>query len=204
LKCPSPHEKPKKKKKEAKKVNDAGILGLIVIGVILLLAYLEDKWNKRSRTSLYQPLPKYPKPQIGNYRNREGSGYEDIAMRDRDDEEWIVIEQIKAAVHRAAGKNQKLAMFHLQVLKNADELAGMDPRRFCKEVSVRESYAAEFRQMIALARLMKEQGIKLNWNWATTRESTQLHIFRAAFNIKGWPSPDEGRNLIARCAFGTP
>jgi hypothetical protein len=73
----------------------------------------------------------------------------------------IVSEQIKAAVHRAAGKNQKIAMFHFQVLKNADELAGVDPKGFCKEVSVPETYATEFRKMVALARLMKEQGAKL-------------------------------------------
>jgi hypothetical protein len=33
-----------------------------------------------------------------------------------------MIEQIKAAVHLGSEKNQKIAMFHLQVLKNADEL----------------------------------------------------------------------------------
>jgi len=72
-----------------------------------------------------------------------------------------MIEQIKSAIHRAAGKNQKIAMFHLQVLKNADELAGIDPKGFCKEVSVPETYATEFTKMIALARLMKEQGVKV-------------------------------------------
>jgi len=71
-----------------------------------------------------------------------------------------VIEQIKTAIYGAATKNQKLAMFHFQVLKNADDLAGIDPKKFCKEVSVPESYATEFTQMIALARLMKEQGTK--------------------------------------------
>ncbi len=71
------------------------------------------------------------------------------------------IEQIKAAIRSAAVKKQKLAMFHLQVLKNADDLAGFNPKGFCKEVSVPESWATEFRQMIALARLMKEQGAKL-------------------------------------------
>jgi hypothetical protein len=71
------------------------------------------------------------------------------------------IEQIKAAIHGASVKKQKLAMFHFQVLKNADDLAGFNPRDFCKEVSVPESWATEFRQMIALARLMKEQGTKL-------------------------------------------
>ena len=73
----------------------------------------------------------------------------------------IVSEQIKSAVHCPAGKNQKIAMFHFQVLKNADELAGIDPKGFCKEVSVPETYATEFTKMIALARLMKEQGAKL-------------------------------------------
>ena len=75
--------------------------------------------------------------------------------------ERIVIEQIKAAVHSAGGKNQKIAMFHFQVLKNADELAGIDPKGFCREVSVAETYATEFTKMIALARLTKEQGAKL-------------------------------------------
>jgi hypothetical protein len=72
-----------------------------------------------------------------------------------------VIEQIKAAIDRAAEKNQKIAMFHFQVLKNADELADIDPKGFCKEVSVPESYSTEFTKMIALARLMKEQGTKI-------------------------------------------
>ena len=72
-----------------------------------------------------------------------------------------MIEQIKAAIGSAAVTNQKIAMFHLQVLKNADELAGIDPKGFCRELSVPETYATEFAKMIALARLMKEQGIKL-------------------------------------------
>jgi hypothetical protein len=72
-----------------------------------------------------------------------------------------VIEEIKAAVHGAAAKNQKVAMLHFQVLKNADELAGIDPKGFCKEISVSEKYATEFTKMIALARLMKEQGVKI-------------------------------------------
>ena len=41
-------------------------------------------------------------------------------------------------------------MFHFQVLKNADELAGStNPKGFCKEVSVLEPNATEFTQMIA-------------------------------------------------------
>ena len=72
-----------------------------------------------------------------------------------------MIEQIKATIHGAAGKNQKVAMLHFQVLKNADELAGIDPKGFCKEVSISEKYATEFKKMIALARLMKEQGVRI-------------------------------------------
>jgi hypothetical protein len=72
-----------------------------------------------------------------------------------------VVEEIRAAVHRAAETNQKIAMFHFQVLKNADELVGVDPSGFCKEISVPETYATEFTKMIALARLMEEQGTKI-------------------------------------------
>ncbi len=73
-------------------------------------------------------------------------------------------EQIKNAVHSAADSNQKIAMFHYQVLKNASSLQGVDPIGFCKEISVPVTYAAEFRKMIALARLMKEQGFGLTSN----------------------------------------
>lgn len=72
-----------------------------------------------------------------------------------------MIDEIKAAIHRAEGTNQKVAMLHFQVLKNAEELADIDPKGFCKEVSISEKYATEFRKMIALARLMKEQGVKI-------------------------------------------
>ena len=74
-----------------------------------------------------------------------------------------MIEKIKAAVHGAAVKNQKIAMFHFQVLKNADELAGIDPKGFCREISVPETYTTEFTKMLALARLMKEQGAHLDF-----------------------------------------
>lgn len=72
-----------------------------------------------------------------------------------------MIEQIKAAIDSAAVTNQKIAMFHFQVLKNADNLAGVDPKMFCRELSVPETYATEFTKMIALARMIKEQGATL-------------------------------------------
>lgn len=70
-------------------------------------------------------------------------------------------DEIKAAVHAAAGSKQKTAMFHLQILTHADELEGVNPLAFCKELGVPAPYATEFRKMLSLARLMKEQGIRI-------------------------------------------
>jgi hypothetical protein len=73
----------------------------------------------------------------------------------------MVVEDIKKAVHSAANDRQKIAMFHFQVLKNAKELEGVNPKEMCKEIGVPESYWTEFQKMISLARLMDEQGVKL-------------------------------------------
>jgi hypothetical protein len=72
-----------------------------------------------------------------------------------------MVEQIKAAVLGARGEKQMVAMFHYQVLKNADELRGVDPVKFCKELGISDRYASEFRKMLALARLMKDQGTSI-------------------------------------------
>jgi hypothetical protein len=68
-----------------------------------------------------------------------------------------MIEGIKKAVHKSARGNQKMAMFHFQVLKNAPE----SPEEFCRDVSVPTSYKAEFRKMLSLARVMRQQGVRL-------------------------------------------
>ena len=72
-----------------------------------------------------------------------------------------MIDEIKKAVHAAAASNQKIAMFHFQVLKNAKELAGLNAKAFCEEIGVPATYATEFTKMISLARLLKEQGVRL-------------------------------------------
>jgi len=72
-----------------------------------------------------------------------------------------MIEQIKAAVHAASATNQKIAMFHFQVLKNAKALEGMEAKAFCREVGVFDSYATEFTKMLSLARVIEEQGMRL-------------------------------------------
>lgn len=73
-----------------------------------------------------------------------------------------MIDQIRAAVHGAVGGKQKIAMFHFQVLKNAEALEGFDSAAFCREVGVPESYRTEFSKMLGLARLMRERGVTLN------------------------------------------
>ena len=73
----------------------------------------------------------------------------------------MIIEEILKAVHEAAAEKHKIAMFHFQVLKHASELQHMNPREFCQEISVPETYQTEFRNMISLAELMRAQGVTL-------------------------------------------
>ena len=73
----------------------------------------------------------------------------------------MVIDEIAIKVRNAALNGQKIAMFHFQVLVNAEELKRIDPTVFCKKLGVPESFATEFRKMLSLARLMKEQGVKV-------------------------------------------
>jgi hypothetical protein len=72
-----------------------------------------------------------------------------------------LIGEMRTAIHGAAGTNQKIAMFHFQVLKHAGELEGLDVPAVCTELGVPQTYQTEFRKMLSLARLMKEQGARL-------------------------------------------
>jgi hypothetical protein len=71
----------------------------------------------------------------------------------------VMIEEIKKAVHDAALRKQKMAMFHFQVLRHADKLKNIDSTSFCREIGVPATYKAEFRKMLSLARIMKERDI---------------------------------------------
>lgn len=75
-----------------------------------------------------------------------------------------MIEEIRKAVHDAAAGKHKIAMFHFQVLKHASELKHLDPRQFCQEIAVPETYQTEFRKMISLDQLMREKGVSLKRN----------------------------------------
>jgi len=70
-------------------------------------------------------------------------------------------EKMNEAIRAATDNGQKMAMFHYQVLTHAAELQSADPAEFCRVVGVHKSFATEFRKMLALARLMREQGVKL-------------------------------------------
>ena len=71
-------------------------------------------------------------------------------------------EEMREAIRLAAVHGQKMAMFHFQVLVNAAELRSVDGDEFCRAVDVPASYAAEFRKMLGLARLMRERGVRLS------------------------------------------
>ncbi len=72
-----------------------------------------------------------------------------------------MIEEISKAVHDAALGNQKMAMFHFQVLKNAVALGNVAAESFCREIGVPETYKTEFTKMLGLARVMRQQGVRL-------------------------------------------
>jgi hypothetical protein len=74
-----------------------------------------------------------------------------------------MLDKIASEVRQAATEGHKIAMFHLMVLKHAHELSDVDPLKFCREIDVPESFATEFRKMLALRRLMREQQIGLTF-----------------------------------------
>jgi hypothetical protein len=72
-----------------------------------------------------------------------------------------MIQEIKNAVHNTADVKQKIAVFHLHVLKNAAALYTVDPVIFCQAIDVPDSYKTEFQKMLSLARIMEQQGVNL-------------------------------------------
>jgi hypothetical protein len=76
-----------------------------------------------------------------------------------------MIEEIRTAVHNASLENHKIAMFHYQVLTNAEMLREYNPIEFCHAIGVPESYQTEFRKMISLADMMHQMGTLIaSWN----------------------------------------
>ena len=71
-------------------------------------------------------------------------------------------EEIAEQVRVAALAGSKIAMFHFQVLKNAQALSNDEPIDFCRRIGVPESYATEFRKMLALAQVIKRHGLTIS------------------------------------------
>jgi hypothetical protein len=72
-----------------------------------------------------------------------------------------MFDDIKKAIQAAKSSNQKIATLHLQVLLNAKTIRSVDPKAFCIEVGVKESFATEVRKMLAVDRLMTETGKRI-------------------------------------------
>lgn len=106
---------------------------------------------------LAAPLPKIGVNARSSERRQSSVTRYHPPKRGRDE----MYQAIGQKVATAATKHNKIAMFHLQVLMHANELATTDPVYFCHRVKVPESYATEFRKMISLARLMREEGLTL-------------------------------------------
>ena len=71
-------------------------------------------------------------------------------------------DQIAKQIETAAKNRSKVAMFHYQVLINADKLSEENPVDFCRAVGMEDSFATEFRKMIRLAKFMKRMGARIN------------------------------------------
>ena len=63
-------------------------------------------------------------------------------------------DEIAKQIANATRDGNKTSMFHLQVLKNAHHLAGVNPLEFCRPVGVKDSYKTEFHKMMKVAELM--------------------------------------------------
>ena len=75
-----------------------------------------------------------------------------------------MFEEIRQRILEASHSNQKIAMFHYQVLLNANNLINVDPVEFCDAVGVPQSYATEFRKMLSLAQLMRDNNARIQGN----------------------------------------
>ena len=72
-----------------------------------------------------------------------------------------MLEEIARLILQAERNGQKIAMFHYQVLINADRLEHVSAAEFCEAVGMKDSFKTEFSKMIALAKLMREQGVSI-------------------------------------------
>ena len=68
------------------------------------------------------------------------------------------IEKIALKIKEAEKRKKKIAMFHFQSLIHADEFKDVDAVQFCREIGMRDSFATEFRKMLSLSQIIKDEG----------------------------------------------
>ena len=71
------------------------------------------------------------------------------------------LKEIALKIKEAEKKKQKTVMFHFQTLIHADELKGFDAIKYCRDVGMNDSFAAEVRKMINLSQMIIDQGYLL-------------------------------------------
>lgn len=69
-----------------------------------------------------------------------------------------LIEQIRLTLEQAARDRHKIAMLHAQVLIHAAELEEMGADEFCRLLNLQATFATEFQQMRAAARMLAQLG----------------------------------------------
>ena len=67
------------------------------------------------------------------------------------------VEKIALKIKEAERRNKKIAMFHFQALIHSDEFRGDGAVQFCRDVGVRDSFANEFRKMLSLSQMIKDE-----------------------------------------------
>jgi len=95
-----------------------------------------------------------------------------------------IIETIKLTLQKAQAKREKTAVFHSQVLLNAELLKNLDPHEFCRKVGVTKAYHIEFRKMIAVARTLSELGYSIQ-----TNKMKSIHLIQYDRDLELRPKP---------------
>ena len=70
-----------------------------------------------------------------------------------------MFEDITRAIQRGSANRQKAVTIHFQILTNADRLRGITGEDFCKRVGIEPTWAIEFKKMMNLADMLKQNGI---------------------------------------------
>lgn len=68
-----------------------------------------------------------------------------------------LLNEIKIAILKAEKNKCKKVEVHYQILKNADILCNMSSEDFCREFNLSKGYNTEFKNMLKLAKRIKQE-----------------------------------------------